>query len=97
MSISRFEAEKFSGKNDFGLWRLKLKAMLVQQGLADALKANPKGKEVEEADPKEKAKKVEMHEKAHSAIILNLGDKSFQRSCQRNHNYRYLVGLNLYT
>ena len=62
MAISRFEAEKFSGKNDFGLWRLKMRAMLVQHGLADALKgdalkheADPKG-EIE--DPKEKAKRV---------------------------------------
>ena len=73
MAISRFEAEKFTGKNDFGLWRLKMRAM---QGLADALKGDEKGKgKDEEADPKETAKREEMFERAHSAIILNLGDK----------------------
>ena len=75
MSISRFEAEKFSGKNDFGLWRLKMRAMLVQQGLAEALKGEDKTKVAEELDPKEKAKRDEIFERAHSAIILNLGDK----------------------
>ena len=76
MVISRFEAEKFTGKNDFGLWRLKMRAMLVQQGLADALKGDEKGKgKDEEADSKEIAKREEMFERAHSATILNLGDK----------------------
>ena len=37
--MARFEAKKFTGKNDFGLWRIKMKALLVQQGLADALKS----------------------------------------------------------
>lgn len=34
---SRFEAEKFTGNNDFILWRMKVRAMLIQQGLAEAL------------------------------------------------------------
>ncbi|KAL1543753.1 hypothetical protein AAHA92_20688 [Salvia divinorum] len=34
---ARLEAEKFTGKNDFGLWRLKMRAMLIQQGLSAAL------------------------------------------------------------
>ena len=35
MGSTKFEIEKFNGKNDFGLWRLKMRALLVQQGLAE--------------------------------------------------------------
>lgn len=37
MSSAKFEVEKFSGKNDFSLWRMKMRAVLVQQGLVEAL------------------------------------------------------------
>ena len=33
MSSSKFEIEKFSGKNNFELWKLKMRDLLVQQGL----------------------------------------------------------------
>ena len=38
MRSVKFDIEKFSGKSDFGLWRVKMKALLVQHGLQDALK-----------------------------------------------------------
>lgn len=38
MGSSKFDIEMFSGKNDFGLWRMKVRAILVQQGVAEALK-----------------------------------------------------------
>jgi hypothetical protein len=34
---SKFEVEKFSGKNKFELWNLKMKDMLVQHGLQKVL------------------------------------------------------------
>ena len=34
----RFEIEKFNGKNDFSLWRVKMHALLVEQGLWKTLK-----------------------------------------------------------
>ena len=37
MGSTKYDVEKFTGKNDFGLWRLKMRALLVQQGLEDAL------------------------------------------------------------
>ena len=37
METTKYDLEKFNGKNDFGLWRLKIRASLVQQGLEDAL------------------------------------------------------------
>ena len=34
---ARLEAEKFTGKNDYGLWKMKMRAVLVKQGLAAVL------------------------------------------------------------
>lgn len=70
MIPSKFETEKFSGKNDFGLWRIKMKALLIQQGLAEALKGE-KGL----SDKLSESQRDELMEKAHSAIILCLFDK----------------------
>ena len=74
---SRFEAEKFAGKNDFALWRMKMRAMLIQQGLSSALTVEEKDPKEKEVAPDEKAiaKKAEIEAKAHSAIVLCLGDK----------------------
>ena len=52
---ARLEAEKFTGKNDYGLWKLKMRAVLVQQGLAAVLSA---------ADSDEKGKATALDEKA---------------------------------
>ncbi|KAL8529954.1 hypothetical protein ACS0TY_007139 [Phlomoides rotata] len=62
--------EKFTGKNDFGLWKVKMKALMVHLGLGSALESN-EGQESSTTV----AKKIEILEKAHSAIILCLGDK----------------------
>ena len=37
MSSTKFEIEKFNGKNNFELWKLKMWDLLVQQGLQRAL------------------------------------------------------------
>ena len=76
MATTRFEAEKFSGKNDFGLWQIKMRALLIQQGLDEAIQpidAKEKGKE--ELDEKDALKMAQMAKKAHNAIVLNLTDK----------------------
>lgn len=69
---SRFEAEKFTGKNDFGLWRMKMRAMLIQQGLSVALDGE---KAQADSDEKAAAKRAEIMAKAHSVVVLCLGDK----------------------
>jgi hypothetical protein len=33
MKSSKFKVEKFSDKNNFELWKLKIRDLLVQQGL----------------------------------------------------------------
>ena len=38
MGTAKLEVEKFTGSNDFGLWRMKMRALLVYQGLEDALR-----------------------------------------------------------
>ncbi|GKA51000.1 hypothetical protein Tco_0744196 [Tanacetum coccineum] len=37
MMGTKFDIEKFDGKNDFGLWQVRMKALLEQQGLAATL------------------------------------------------------------
>ncbi|KAL1565167.1 E3 ubiquitin-protein ligase upl4 [Salvia divinorum] len=75
MATARFDMEKFTGKNDFGLWRIKMRAILIQQGLADAIKTDAELKNREAGDERSIAKRQEIMEKAHSAIILSLGDR----------------------
>ncbi|GJY17933.1 hypothetical protein Tco_0389424 [Tanacetum coccineum] len=41
MTGTMFDIEKFSRKNDFALWQVRIKALLEQQGLAAALKELP--------------------------------------------------------
>ncbi|WVZ02271.1 hypothetical protein V8G54_023077 [Vigna mungo] len=67
---TKFDVEKFNGANDFGLWKIKMEAILIQQGCVEALKGESK---MSDAMTQEEKKK--MGNKARSAIILCLGDK----------------------
>ncbi|XP_042045098.1 mitotic apparatus protein p62-like [Salvia splendens] len=79
MAAARFDFEKFSGKNDFGLWKVKMKAMLIQQGLWEAMKYKAPDKDAD-TDDKEEIKKLDLMERAHSAIMLSLGDRVLRES-----------------
>ena len=70
MDMAKYNIEKFTGKNDFALWKMKMRASLVKQGLEEALE----GENKLPADLTDKEKK-EMMRKAYSDIILCLGDK----------------------
>lgn len=70
MPSTKYEIENFTGVNDFGLWRLKMKALLVHQGCLEALKG-----EVAMNVALSTAEKTNMIEKAHNTILLSLGDK----------------------
>jgi len=67
---SKWDIEKFTGDNDFGLWKVKMEAVLIQQKCEKALKG-------EGALPvtMSRAEKTEMVDKARSTIVLCLGDK----------------------
>nr|KYP64673.1 Retrovirus-related Pol polyprotein from transposon TNT 1-94 [Cajanus cajan] len=73
MGNTKYDIEKFSGENDFGLWRIKMEAILIQQGCAEAIK----GEEKMSSSLTQK-EKTNMIEKARSAIILCLGDKALR-------------------
>ena len=38
MRSIKSEIKRFTGKNDFNVWRMKMKVILFQQGAKDALK-----------------------------------------------------------
>ena len=67
---AKFEIDKFNRKNDFSLWRVKMHALLVQQGLWKALK----GKDALPATLSDEEKE-DLLEWAHSAIQLSLVDE----------------------
>uniref|UniRef100_A0A2N9EX70 Reverse transcriptase Ty1/copia-type domain-containing protein n=1 Tax=Fagus sylvatica TaxID=28930 RepID=A0A2N9EX70_FAGSY len=67
---AKYEIEKFNGKNDFSLWRVKMRTLLVQQGLLRALK----GKDSLPTQLSEEEKE-DLLERAHSAIQLSLADE----------------------
>ncbi|GJW11883.1 retrovirus-related pol polyprotein from transposon TNT 1-94 [Tanacetum coccineum] len=68
-SITRFDIEKVDGKNDFGLWQIKMHALMVQQGCDVALETLPADIEVSE--------KAALMKKAYSTLILCLGDRVY--------------------
>ncbi|GJR57072.1 retrovirus-related pol polyprotein from transposon TNT 1-94 [Tanacetum coccineum] len=70
MSSRKFDLEKFNGSNNFMLWKVKMRALLVQQGCAVALEGEDKFPN----DTKEEVKK-EIMAKAHSLILLLVTDE----------------------
>ncbi|KAL8502078.1 hypothetical protein ACS0TY_021264 [Phlomoides rotata] len=69
MTTMKLVIEKFTGKNDFGHWKIKMKVLLTHNGLVDALKVT-----AGETSSIDGEKMDEIQEKAQSAIILCLGD-----------------------
>jgi len=67
---SKWDIEKFTGSNDFGLWKLKMQAVLIQQKCEKALKV-----EGALSVTMTQAEKTEMVDKARSVIVLCLRDK----------------------
>ncbi|KAK2367568.1 alpha carbonic anhydrase [Trifolium repens] len=66
---SKFDIEKFTGSNDFGLWKVKMKAVLVHNNCAEALKGAEMPASLSDAE------KAVLNEKAVSCITLCLADK----------------------
>ncbi|GKF32252.1 hypothetical protein Tco_0102050, partial [Tanacetum coccineum] len=64
MTGAKFDIEKFNGTGDFGLWMIKMRALLIQHGCEAAL-------EVLLADIEAEAK-AELNKKAHSAKLETL-------------------------
>ncbi|KAK2410739.1 alpha carbonic anhydrase [Trifolium repens] len=66
---SKFDIEKFTGSNDFGLWKVKMKAVLVHNNCAEALKGAEMPASLSDAE------KAVLNEKAVSCITMCLADK----------------------
>ncbi|GJY33791.1 retrotransposon protein, putative, ty1-copia subclass, partial [Tanacetum coccineum] len=67
MTGAKFDIKKFDGTGDFGLWRIKMHALLIQHGCEAALEVLSANMEAQ--------MKAELKKKAHSAMILCLGNK----------------------
>ncbi|GJV35325.1 hypothetical protein Tco_1407802 [Tanacetum coccineum] len=68
-SIAKFDVEKFDGSNDFGLWRVKMRCLLLQHGWEAAL--DPFPKTMGDAE-KTTTLKTNAYKKAHRALLLFL-------------------------
>ncbi|GKB31108.1 retrovirus-related pol polyprotein from transposon TNT 1-94 [Tanacetum coccineum] len=71
-SIAKFDVKKFDGSNDFGLWRVKMRCLLIQHGWEAAL--DPFPETMADAE-KTAALKTDVYKKAHSALLLCLDNK----------------------
>lgn len=78
MTMTKFNIEKFNGKNDFSIWRLKMKALLVHQGIIEALT-----RENNLQPTMSEEKKREIVKKAYSALILSLEDKPLKEVAKK--------------
>ena len=89
MASSKVDIEKFTGKNDFNMWKIKMKALLITQGLGDAIEfENSKdGEGVSSSKTPEEV--VEIDKRARSAIILSLGDSVIKEVAKE----KIVVGL----
>nr|GEV44650.1 reverse transcriptase domain-containing protein [Tanacetum cinerariifolium] len=65
--ITRFDIKKFDGKNDFELWKIKMRALMIKQGYDASLETLPAYMQAGE--------KVALMKKAYSTLILCLGDR----------------------
>ncbi|KAK3034900.1 hypothetical protein RJ639_033263 [Escallonia herrerae] len=64
-TLTKYDLKKFDGSNDFSLWRIKMHAILIQQGLLKALKEQQGLPDTMSNDEKE-----DMLERAHSSMLL---------------------------
>nr|XP_007152624.1 hypothetical protein PHAVU_004G145700g [Phaseolus vulgaris]ESW24618.1 hypothetical protein PHAVU_004G145700g [Phaseolus vulgaris] len=69
---TKFDIKKILGENDNGLWRLKIKVILIQQGCANTLKGEPMLVFMSQKE------NVDMINRIRNVIILCLSDKSLR-------------------
>nr|GEU73396.1 hypothetical protein [Tanacetum cinerariifolium] len=69
---AKFDVKKFDGSNDFGLWHMKMRCLLIQRGWEAAL--DPFSITMTNAD-KTATLKTDVYKKAHNALLLCLDNK----------------------
>ncbi|KAH9790976.1 hypothetical protein KPL71_003571 [Citrus sinensis] len=71
MSLPKPDIERFTIGGDFSLWKMKMRALLVHQGLESALEEDDLG---DASSSVSDEKKRQIQNKAHSTLILSLSD-----------------------
>ncbi|KAH9800568.1 hypothetical protein KPL71_000711 [Citrus sinensis] len=71
MSLPKPVIERFTIGGDFSLWKMKMRALLVHQGLESALEEDDLG---DASSSVSDEKKRQIQNKAHSTLILSLSD-----------------------
>ena len=71
---NKVDLEKFTGQNDFNMWRIMIEALLITQGLGDAINPVIKSEDAEASSSRTPEQMAEIDKKARSTIILSLGD-----------------------
>lgn len=81
-SAALYDIVKFNGTNDFGLWRIKMKALLGNLGLDEAIETEKKLPEniTDEQKKEISDHRKEINKKAFNTLILSLGDKVLKES-----------------
>lgn len=71
MGTQKLDVEKFTGENDFHLWSLKMRALLVHQGIEEVLEdsqSSKKPRKIKDEDLQDAM------DKAHRTLIMSRGD-----------------------
>ena len=71
---SKVDLEKFTGQNDFNMWKIKIEALLITQGLGEAIDRVTKIEGGEASSSKTPEQVAKIDKKVRSTIILSLGD-----------------------
>ncbi|KAH9743535.1 hypothetical protein KPL70_003339 [Citrus sinensis] len=74
MAHPKVDLEKFTGKNDFNMWKVKMEALLITQGLGDALEPVTKKEGMEASSSLTPQQVSNIDKMARSTIILSFGD-----------------------
>ncbi|GJQ93882.1 hypothetical protein Tco_0005021 [Tanacetum coccineum] len=84
-SITRFDIEKFDGKNEFGLWQINMRALMVQQGCNAALETLPADLEA--------GKKAALMKKAYQLLDFMLGRPGTKLGDHIDEFYKLILDL----
>lgn len=71
---TKIDLEKFTKQNDFNMWKIKMEALLITQGLGNAIEPASKKEGMEGSSSTTPEQAAEIDKKARSTIILSLGD-----------------------
>ncbi|KAH9681219.1 hypothetical protein KPL71_026889 [Citrus sinensis] len=71
---TKIDMEKFTGQNDFNMWKIKMEVLLITQGLGNTIEPASKKEGMEGYSSTTPEQATEIDKKARSTIILSLGD-----------------------